>query len=153
MLHQVMLLAAAGERLIGSVYVALAAGLEPDTELGHVLERLAEEERSHAEILDELRGQIPSDYEGYDYEHVLSGQAEFLDHCTHLLAEAREEHPDVDDLLRRLVALEGSLSEKLLVHLKLLVRDEQRDRIASLATASSEHGRLLREFLPSPQPG
>jgi rubrerythrin len=59
MLHQVMLLAAAGERLIGSVYANLAETVEADSELARVLKRLVTEETQHAEALDELRATVP----------------------------------------------------------------------------------------------
>ena len=37
----------------------------------------------------------------------------------------------------------------MLVHLKLLVAEEHRARVTALAKASSEHGRMLAEFVPT----
>jgi hypothetical protein len=147
-LHPVLLLAASAERLIGAVYLALARA-QPETEMARVFERLAAEEGQHAVTLERLVPHVPDNYPGYDYAAILANQAAFVDSCTRLLHEAHSGPHDLDAVLPLLVALEGSLSEKWLLHLKMLVGPELAPEIASMAAASSAHAATLKSYLPS----
>ena len=148
MLQVILQLAESAERIMGQVYAHLARYLDESSPPYAVLKRLAAEEERHAQVMGQLLEILPAEYPEYDFEPILSGQAEFINCCSKLLTTDPVSLEELTGYFRRLVQLEGKLSDNLFLHFKMMVDDEHKEELEQLAKASSQHAKLLTQFLP-----
>ena len=149
MLHNIIKTSAVCERMIGHVYHLLSGFAEPASRERLILAKLSREEREHANALLETLEHLPTKMEGYDYAAIVDFQTDFMAKLLLILEDLETDEVDWFDILGRLESLEGSLADNLLLHLKLVLFDEQKTIADRLSAESSNHGKRLREIIES----
>ena len=147
MLLNVIKTSAVAERMIGHVYHLLSKMASPDSEEQTVLARMASEEKNHANVLLEALEHIPAGMEGYDYGAIVDCQTEFMARLVLIQEKLEEESFDWIAVLEELEELENSLADNLLLHLKLILTDEQKSKANKLSADSSNHAKRLRGLI------
>ncbi len=137
------------ERSMAVAYSTLALRYASDSEQAELLITISEEERAHAYAMEIVRDGVRDEAvePSSSLLAVLDKQAGFVAEALEITLDAQDPDNEIEPLVLRLIALEGSLAENLLPHLLPMVRADARAAIENLVSDTSGHAVRLRALL------